>query len=81
MPLLNTHIPAQANCWFLVTFIYECLNETFSSSATARFLYMRKGSEEIRHEMKTAARLVITFPFEEVVHTVLIFSSFFHSDY
>lgn len=57
----------KANCWFMVSFIYECLDEIFHSSAIARFLYLRKGSEEVRREIRTAARLIITFPFEEVV--------------
>lgn len=56
----------------MVSFIYECLDETFYSSAVARFLYLRKGSEEVRHEIRTAARLIITFPFEEVVRTILL---------
>lgn len=65
----------------MVAFIYECLNETFDTSAVVRFLYMRKGSEEIRREIKTAARLIITFPFEEVVHTIPIVPKFLCSDY
>lgn len=58
---------AQANCWFMVSFLYECLGEVFHGSVFARFLYLREGSEEIRHEIRIAARLVVSFPFEEVV--------------
>lgn len=54
----------------MVSFIYECLDEIFHSSAIARFLYLQKGSEEVRTEIRMAARLVITFPFEEVVRTI-----------
>lgn len=50
----------------MVSFIYECLDEMFHGSAIARFLYLSKGSEQVRREIRTAARL-ITFPFEEVV--------------
>lgn len=51
----------------MVSLIYECLEEVFHGSAIARFLYLRKGSEEIRREIRTAARLILTFPFEAVV--------------
>lgn len=57
----------KANCWFMVSFIYECLDETFHGSTIARFLYLRKGSEEIRREIRTTSRLIVSFPFEEVV--------------
>lgn len=65
----------------MVSFIYECLEEVFYGSTIARFLYLRKGSEEIRREIRTAARLIISFPFEEVVCTVSPTSGFDHRDW
>lgn len=63
----------------MVSFIYECLDEIFHSSAVARFLYLQKGSEEVRREIRTAARLIITFPFEEVVRIIPSCLMFGHS--
>lgn len=54
----------------MVSFIYECLGEVFHGSVIASFLYLRKGSEEVRREIRTAARLIVTFPFEEIVCTI-----------
>lgn len=54
----------------MVSFIYECLGEVFHGSTVASFLYLRKGSEEVRRDIRTAARLIITFPFEEVVRAI-----------
>lgn len=62
----------KANCWFLVSFIYECLDEIFYGSIVAQFLYLRRGSEEIRQSMKAAARLIVNFPFEPAVCIVLL---------
>lgn len=60
----------------MVSFIYECLDEMFYSSSVARFLYLSNGSEKVRREIKTAARLIYTFPFENVVRTIPPFSMF-----
>lgn len=68
--LAEANILVQANCWFLVSFVYECLDEIFHGSAMARFLYLRGGSEEVRRGIRTAARLFVTFPFEAAVRTV-----------
>lgn len=54
----------------MVSFIYECLDEMFYGSSVARFLYLSNGSEKVRREIRMAARLIVTFPFEEVVGTV-----------
>lgn len=54
----------------MVSLIYECLDEVFYGSSIARFLYLRKGSEEVRRELRMVARLIITFPFEEVVRVI-----------
>lgn len=65
--LVKADLIAQANCWFLVSFIYECLDEIFHGSTIARFLYMRNGSEEVRQRIRMTSRLILTFPFEEPV--------------
>lgn len=54
----------------MVSFIYECLDEMFHGSTVARFLYLSTGSETVRREIRTTARLIVTFPFEEVVCSV-----------
>lgn len=55
----------------MVSFIYECLDEMFQGSAIARFLYMRKGGEEVRHAIRMAARFIVSSPFEKVVGIAL----------
>lgn len=60
----------KANCWFLVSIIYESLGDAFHGSTLARFLYLRKASEDVRREIRTTANLIVTFPFIEVVRTL-----------
>lgn len=64
---VKSDLTAQANCWFLVSFIYESMDEVFHGSTVARFLYLRNGSAEVRERIRTISRLIRTFPFEEPV--------------
>lgn len=57
----------QANCWFMVSFIYECLGAVFHGPFAADFLYTRKTSEGIRQRIRAIARLILRFPFETMV--------------
>lgn len=63
----------------MVSLIYECLGEAFHGPAIARFLYLRKASEDIRREIKRTARLIVSFPFEEVVWTCIVSRAKLHS--
>lgn len=74
--VIKADAPVKANCWFMVSFIYECLDEIFHGSAVSRFLYSLKGSEEVRDRIKITSRLIVTFPFEEVVRTTSPFFMF-----
>lgn len=69
---METNTVVKANCWFMVSFIYECLDEMFQGSAIARFLYMRKGKEEVRQAIRIAARFIVSFPFEKVVGVISV---------
>lgn len=56
----------QANCWFMVSLIQECLGEVFHGSLTGRLIYTTIGNN-IREDIRAAARLMFSFPFEEAV--------------
>lgn len=55
----------------MVSLIYECLGEVFHGSAVAQFLYLRKASEDARRDIRKMARLIVAFPFEELVSIYL----------
>lgn len=54
----------------MVSLIYECFGEIFHGSFYARFLYLRKASEDLRSNIRTAVRLNIAFPFEDVIRII-----------
>lgn len=52
----------------MVSLIQECLGEVFHGSLIGRLMYASLGNT-IRQDVMTEARLIITFPYEEVVRT------------
>jgi len=56
----------QANCWFMVSLIQECLGEVFFGCLAGRFMYTVLG-DTIRRDIMTRARLIIGFPHLEPV--------------
>jgi hypothetical protein len=62
---LAMHI-LQANCWFMVSLIQECLGEVFFGCLAGRFIYTVLG-DAIRRDIMATARLIIGFPHLEAV--------------
>ena len=56
----------QANCWFMVSLIQECLGEVFFGCLAGRFIYTVLG-DTIRRDIMATARLIIGFPHLEAV--------------
>ena len=56
----------QANCWFMVSLIQECLGEVFYGCLAGRIMYTVLGTT-IRRDIMTTARLIIEFPRLEAV--------------
>lgn len=63
----------------MVSFIYESLGEVFHGPFAASFLYNRKRTADIRDKIKLATRLLLNFPYREIV-CVLMLLFFFMSD-
>jgi hypothetical protein len=56
----------QANCWFMVALIQECLGEVFFGCLAGRVMYTVLGNT-IRRDIMTTARLIVRFPHLEAV--------------
>ena len=56
----------QANCWFMVSLIQECLGEVFFGCLAGRVIYTVLGNT-IRRNIMATARLMIEFPHLDAV--------------
>ena len=65
----DTYYILQANCWFMVSLIQECLGEVFFGCLAGRVIYTVLGNT-LRRDIMATARLIIQFPHLEAVRIV-----------